>query len=158
MAAWRYEISLLVLKNISLIRYAHSWNIVQHSKRNFVSPLGHVISSFDLTDFAWIVVLISGFQCILSFTQSRSQWKVREFFSFWWVATLLALFRVKIVLLISRNFLGWSLLKKWSVPQRLVFTFYGSWNLATLRLRCFKCSACCVIQIMQHNFTVTPHL
>ena len=45
MAAWRYEISLLVLKNISLVRCAHSWNIFQHSKRNFVSPRGHVISS-----------------------------------------------------------------------------------------------------------------
>ena len=45
MAARRYEISLLVLKNISLVRYAHSRNIVQHSKRNFVSSHGHVISS-----------------------------------------------------------------------------------------------------------------
>ena len=45
MAAWRYEISLLVLKNISLVRCTHSWNIFQHSKRNFVSPSGHVISS-----------------------------------------------------------------------------------------------------------------
>ena len=44
MTAWRYEISLLVLKNISLVRA----NIFQHSKRNFVSPRGHVISSiFD---------------------------------------------------------------------------------------------------------------
>ena len=33
MAAWRYEISLLVLKT------------VQHLERNFVSPRGHVISS-----------------------------------------------------------------------------------------------------------------
>ena len=48
MAAWRYEISLLVLKNISLVRCAHSWNIFQHSKRNFVSPRGHVISSIYL--------------------------------------------------------------------------------------------------------------
>ena len=38
MVAWRFEISLLVLKNISLVRYAHS-------KRNFVPPRGHVISS-----------------------------------------------------------------------------------------------------------------
>ena len=45
MAAWRYEISLLMLKNISLICYAHSGNIAQHSKRNFVSPRGHLISS-----------------------------------------------------------------------------------------------------------------
>ena len=34
-----------VQKNISLFRYAHSCNIFQHSKRNFVSPRGHVISS-----------------------------------------------------------------------------------------------------------------
>ena len=34
-----------VEKNISLFRYAHSWNIFQHSKRNFVSPRSHVISS-----------------------------------------------------------------------------------------------------------------
>ena len=34
-----------VEKNISLVRSAHSWNIFQYSKRNFVSPRGHVISS-----------------------------------------------------------------------------------------------------------------
>ena len=34
MAAWRYEISLRVLKNI-----------LQPSKGNFVSPRGHVVSS-----------------------------------------------------------------------------------------------------------------
>ena len=45
MAAWRYEIFLLVLKKSftrslrSLVKY------FQHSKRNFVSPRGHVISS-----------------------------------------------------------------------------------------------------------------
>ena len=33
------------VENISLIRCAHSWNIFQQSKRNFVSPRGHVISS-----------------------------------------------------------------------------------------------------------------
>ena len=33
------------LKNISLVHCAHSWNIFQHLKRNFVSPHGHVISS-----------------------------------------------------------------------------------------------------------------
>ena len=37
MAAWRYEISLLMLK------------IFQHLKRNFVSPRSHVISSIYLT-------------------------------------------------------------------------------------------------------------
>ena len=39
-----------VEKNISLIRCAHSWNIFQHSKRNFVSPRGHVISSIYVDD------------------------------------------------------------------------------------------------------------
>ena len=41
MAAWRYEISLLVLKNIS--------RVSEHPKRNFVSPCGHVISSIKPT-------------------------------------------------------------------------------------------------------------
>ena len=48
-AAWRYEISLLVLKNISLVCCTHLWNIFQHSKRNFVSPRGHVMSSIILS-------------------------------------------------------------------------------------------------------------
>ena len=33
------------VENISLVRCPHSWNIFQHSKINFVSPCGHVISS-----------------------------------------------------------------------------------------------------------------
>ena len=33
------------VEDISLVRCAHSWNIFQHSKRNFVSPHRHVISS-----------------------------------------------------------------------------------------------------------------
>ena len=42
MAAWRYKISLRVLKKY----FTRSRkNIFQHSKRNFVSPRGHVISS-----------------------------------------------------------------------------------------------------------------
>ena len=36
-----------VEKNISLFRCPHSWNIFQHSKRNFVSLHGHVISSIS---------------------------------------------------------------------------------------------------------------
>ena len=40
MAASRYEISLLVLKKY----FTRSRNIFQHSKRNFVSRSGHVIS------------------------------------------------------------------------------------------------------------------
>ena len=46
MATWRYQISLPLLKNISLVRYAHVLlNIFQHFKRNFLSLCGHVISS-----------------------------------------------------------------------------------------------------------------
>ena len=47
MASWRYEISLLVLKNI-----------FQHSKRNFVSPRGHepiVLSSLEAKIFVGLV-------------------------------------------------------------------------------------------------------
>ena len=49
MVAWRYEISLLVLKNISLVHCTHSWDIIHNSKRNFISPHRHVISSFYTT-------------------------------------------------------------------------------------------------------------
>ena len=42
---WKYKISPLVLKNISLVCCAHSWNIFQHSKRNFISLRCNVISS-----------------------------------------------------------------------------------------------------------------
>ena len=41
MAAWRYQISLRVLKNIWQVSAAKY--IFQHSKRNFVSPSGHII-------------------------------------------------------------------------------------------------------------------
>ena len=40
----------LCWKNISLVCCAHSWNIFQHSKKNFVSPHGHVISSINATN------------------------------------------------------------------------------------------------------------
>ena len=43
MAAWRYEISLLVLKKY--FTRSRSEIFFQHEKRNFVSPSGHVISS-----------------------------------------------------------------------------------------------------------------
>ena len=42
MATWRYEISLLALNEIS----SRLGNF-QHSKRNFLSPRGHVISSIN---------------------------------------------------------------------------------------------------------------
>ena len=45
MAAWRYKISPLVLKNISLVCCAHWWNIFLHLKINFVSLRDHVMSS-----------------------------------------------------------------------------------------------------------------
>ena len=39
------------VENISLVRYAHSGNFFQHSKKNSVSPRGHVISSmYDKID------------------------------------------------------------------------------------------------------------
>ena len=43
----RDEISPIMLKNISPVCCARSWNIFQHSKRNFVSLCGHVISSIS---------------------------------------------------------------------------------------------------------------
>ena len=47
MAAWRYQISLWVLKNISRVSAANEWNIFStHQKRNFVSPSGHVMFYF----------------------------------------------------------------------------------------------------------------
>ena len=50
MAAWRYEISLLVLKKyFTSERRERVLNIFQHSKRNFVSPRGHVISSISFS-------------------------------------------------------------------------------------------------------------
>ena len=52
MATWRYEISLQELKEI----FSRLGNF-QHSKRNFVSPGGHVISSIygngDMTVNFW---------------------------------------------------------------------------------------------------------
>ena len=48
MVAWGYEISLLVLRNISRVSAAIEGNIIHHSKRNFVSPRGHVISSISI--------------------------------------------------------------------------------------------------------------
>ena len=47
-ATWRYKMSQLVLKNISLFHCSHLWNICQCSKRDFISLLGHVISSMKL--------------------------------------------------------------------------------------------------------------
>ena len=35
MAAWRYEISFLVLKNFSLVGFAHSWNIFSTLEEKF---------------------------------------------------------------------------------------------------------------------------
>ena len=44
MAAWRYEISLLVLKSITQACFPYLWNIFQDSTRNFVSLCSHVMS------------------------------------------------------------------------------------------------------------------
>ena len=45
-------------KNISLLNCAHSWNIFQHSKRNFVSPRSHVISSISTAMIALKIYLL----------------------------------------------------------------------------------------------------
>ena len=42
-------------KNISRVSAANEWNIFQHSKRNFVSPRGHVISSISWLCYRRIV-------------------------------------------------------------------------------------------------------
>ena len=42
-----WNFSSRIEKNISLIHCIHLWNIFQHSKKNFVSPRGHVISSIS---------------------------------------------------------------------------------------------------------------
>ena len=44
---------VLVLKNISLVCCTHSWNIFQHSKRNFASPRSLVISSVVQCIYSW---------------------------------------------------------------------------------------------------------
>ena len=43
MAAWRYEISLLVLKIFHSLAALTREIFFQHEKRNFVSPSGHVM-------------------------------------------------------------------------------------------------------------------
>ena len=57
MVACRYEISLLVLKKYFSRSLRSILNFFQHSKRNFVSPRGHVISSiyyyFQLFSFLY---------------------------------------------------------------------------------------------------------
>ena len=49
LAAWRYEISLRVLKNILRASTANKCNIFQHSKRNLVSLHGHEIYPMYVT-------------------------------------------------------------------------------------------------------------
>ena len=43
MAAWRYEISLQVLKNIFMSECSERVKYFQHEKTNFVPPSGHVM-------------------------------------------------------------------------------------------------------------------
>ena len=43
MAALRPEISLRALSNISQVSAVNEWNILQHEKRNFVSPRSHAM-------------------------------------------------------------------------------------------------------------------
>ena len=51
------------LRSIVKYRCPHSWNIFQHSKRNFVSPSGHVISfnsSLQFMTSPWLLLGIVG--------------------------------------------------------------------------------------------------
>ena len=56
MVAWRYEISLLVLKNI-----------FQHWQRNFVFPRGHVMSSIEPAgrgfSLSWVLLKYASLVC-----------------------------------------------------------------------------------------------
>ena len=55
MAAWRYEISLLVSKK---------YKVFQHEKRHFVFPRGHVVSSMYCTQYDLTVVIVSSVTCV----------------------------------------------------------------------------------------------
>ena len=61
MAAWRYKTSLLVLKKYFTL-------VFQHSKRNFVFPRGHVISSMYFSFQAYFLKVtgdtLGSFLCI----------------------------------------------------------------------------------------------
>jgi len=63
-----------VEKNISLARCAHSWNIFQHLKMNFVSPRGHVISSIStkIVRSRWLNIVLVIFFLLLTSTSFRS--------------------------------------------------------------------------------------
>ena len=66
-----------VEKNISLIRLAHSWNIFQHSQRNFVSPRGHVISSLSICIYIYIYIFFF-FSCGDLCPAKTSLWSGRK--------------------------------------------------------------------------------
>lgn len=59
------------VKNISVVRFAYSWNIFRRLKRNFVSPHGHVIS-FKNKNFTGIIhykqLLLTKFGRILRYS------------------------------------------------------------------------------------------
>ena len=69
------------VENISLVRCTHSWNIFQHSKRNFVSLHGHVISSINPW-FKFYFLLFLGMvmydnNMIMSLKQKKIKFKPR---------------------------------------------------------------------------------
>ena len=66
MAAWRYEISLRVLKNISFIRCAHSWNIdiidtAKNMKKVYTIPERLVSLTKQVATVIIIVVFMRAF-------------------------------------------------------------------------------------------------
>ena len=74
---------------------AHSWNIFQHSERNFVSPRGHVISSIYLIIFANLFRLIYFMLCFIIWLRLQmtmhSGWKLidtMESSSIWYLQVI----------------------------------------------------------------------
>ena len=82
-------------KNVSLVRWAHSWNIFQHSKRNFVSPRSHVISSIFVMFGHVILYLFKFYVTIKMFMISFINSERKLHFSFLWR------FPIKIVTIIT---------------------------------------------------------
>ena len=103
MATWRYEISLLALKET----FSRLGNF-QHSKRNFVSPRGHVISSIygngDMTvnfwtdQTFWYIIDPSGSDSLSTHSKMKSK--------LWWTISYKSLYFVTPHLQLVRFFIG----------------------------------------------------
>ena len=104
MATWRYEISLQELKEI----FSRLGNF-QHSKRNFVSPGGHVISS--IYGNGGMTVNLRTYQIFL--LHNRPLWPSNSLsthskmkFKLWWTISYKSLYFVTPHLQLVRFFIG----------------------------------------------------